>query len=277
MRLLLFFFLLPAIASAQFSTKKIIVEGKGSPVVLLAGGRWDMQSFSQPSAALSSNHQVIRMEHFNVQYATEGLRLPPGYSLQNESEAIGKTLDSLGIKKPVVLIGWSYGALMAMDFALNHPQRVQQLVLYEPPAFWVAKAKKESPAGMAQMIELTRSFTPDAAITESQLAQFRCILDSCDTSAIRNHPQWQVWAKQKDRLRGLSAVASHTDSIERLHSFRQPVLLLTGTGTAAFHRRINQLLSAEFPNATLKEIGGGHSAPQAAVGEFIQAIKVFIQ
>ena len=277
MKALLFFFLLPTIAIAQYSTKKVMVEGKGSPVVLLAGGRWDMQSFSQPSKALSSNHQVIRMEHFNVHYAAEGLPLPPGYSLQKESEAIGTTLDSLGITKPVVLIGWSYGALMAMDFALNHPEKIERLVLYEPPAFWVAKAKGESPEGMVKMIQLTQSFTSDAIIMESQLAQFRCILDSCDTSAIRNHLQWPVWAKQKDRLRGLSVVANHMDSIKRLHSFRRPVLLLTGKGTVAFHRRINQLLSAEFPSATLKEIGGGHSAPQAAVGEFIQAIIEFIR
>jgi pimeloyl-ACP methyl ester carboxylesterase len=265
----------------QWSTSpeytKVIIEGRGSPVVLLAGGRWDIQSFSQPAAALSNSHKVIRMEHFNVQYANEGLTLPPGYSVHKESEAIGRTLDSLGIKEPIVLMGWSFGALMAMDFALNYPERIRQLVLYEPPAFWVAREKGESPEGMQQMIQLSQSFTPDAMITEAQLAQFRCILDSCDTAAIRNHPQWPVWTKQKNRLRGLSAVANHTDSLHRLKAFKQPVLILTGTGTVAFHRRINQLLAAEFPVITSKEIAGGHSAPQAAVNEFIEALKGFIK
>lgn len=276
-RLLLFFVFLQTTAFGQYSTKKVIVEGKGSPVVLLAGGRWDMQSFSEPAAALRGNYQVIRMEHFNVQYAKEELMMPPGYSVQKESEAIGKTLDSLGIKEPIVLIGWSYGALMAMDFALNHPSRIHKLVLYEPPAFWVAKAKGESPANMHQMIRLTQTFTPEASISEAQLAQFRCILDGCDTAAIRHQPQWSVWAKQKDRLRGLSAVANYIDSIERLHSFKQPVLILTGKGTVAFHRRINELLMKEFPVATAKEIAGGHSAPQVAVNEFIQAIQKFLK
>lgn len=277
MRLLLVFLFLQAAAFAQPFTKKVIVDGYGSPVVLLAGGRWDMQSFSGPAAALSNSHQVIRMEHFNVQYAKEGLLLPPAYSVQKESEAIGKTLDYLGIKEPVVLVGWSFGALMAMDFALNHPDRIKKLVLYEPPAFWVAKARGESPVGMQQMIQLTQLFTPQAPITDMQLAQFRCILESCDTAAIRNHPQWPVWAKQKDRLRGLSAVASHTDSPGRLHAFKQPVLMLTGKGTVAFHRRINELLHTEFPNASIKDIAGGHSAPQEALTEFIQAIKEFIK
>jgi pimeloyl-ACP methyl ester carboxylesterase len=277
MRLLFLLLLFPPCVFAQYTTKKVIVEGKGPPVVLLAGGRWDMQSFSEPAAALSSDHRVIRMEHFNVHYANEGLTLPQGYSLQQESEAIGRTLDSLGIKDPVVLIGWSFGALMAMDFALNFPTRIRQLVLYEPPAFWVAKAKGESPVGMQQMIELSRNFTPTATITEGQLAQFRCILDSCDTTQIRKHPQWSVWAQHKNRLRGLSVVAGHTDSLVRLNDFKQPVLILTGKGTVAFHRRINQLLAEEFPLAIAKEIAGGHSAPQAAVQEFIEAVKNFIK
>ena len=94
---------------------------------------------------------------------------------------------------------------------------------------------------------------------------------------VRHHPQWFVWVKQKERLRGLSVVANHTDSLRRLHGFKQPVLVLTGKGTVAFHRRINELLAKEFPQATLKEIAGGHSAPQAAVHEFIEAIIHFIK
>jgi pimeloyl-ACP methyl ester carboxylesterase len=275
MRLLLFLILFQSAALAQ-TIKKVIVSGNGSPVVLLAGGRWDMQSFSVPAASLSKSHKVIRMEHFNVQYANEGLMLPPDYSVRLESDAIGKTLDSLGITEPVTVIGWSLGALMAMDFALNHSDRVKKLVLYEPPAFWVAKAKGESPKGMQEMIQLTQLFTPQAVITDAHLAQFRCILDKCDTVAIRNHPQWPVWAKRKDRLKGLSVVANHTDSLERVNAFMQPVLILTGKGTVEFHRRINQLLKTEFPNSTLKEIAGGHSAPQDAVNEFTQAVSDFI-
>jgi pimeloyl-ACP methyl ester carboxylesterase len=236
-----------------------------------------MASFSQPAKALSGKHQVIRMEHLNVQYAKEGLSLPANYSLATESEAIGYTLDSLKIEGPVVLVGWSYGALIALDFALNHPSRVRKLILYEPPAFWVATAKGESPAGMQQMLQLLQSFTPNATITQAQYAQFRCILEGCDPLVITTHPQWSTWVKQKDRLRGLSAVATHSDSLKRLQSFRQPVLILTGAGTVAYHQRINQLLAVELPGAKSKDIPGGHTAPQAAVDEFIQTIVEFVE
>lgn len=277
MRFFVVLLFLHSVSFAQYTTKKVIVNGSGPPLVLLAGGRWDMQSFSDPATSLGSTHRVIRMEHFNVQYANNGLLLPAGYSLKKESDAIGSTLDSLGIKHPVVLVGWSFGALMAMDFALNYPERVSKLVLYEPPAFWLAHAKGESPENMETMIQLTKAFTPQASITEAQLAAFRCLLDKCDTAEIRNHPQWQVWASRKDRLRGLSVVANHVDTITRLQSFKQPVLILTGKGTVKFHRRINELLNNEFPNSSLIEIAGGHSAPQEAVREFIDVVSGFIR
>ena len=111
MRQIFIFLFIANLSFGQPSTKKILIEGKGSPVVLLAGGRWDMKSFTEPAAALSHHHLVIRMEHFNVQYANEGNTLPADYSLKAESEAIGKTLDSMGIHEPVILVGWSFGAL----------------------------------------------------------------------------------------------------------------------------------------------------------------------
>ncbi len=58
-----------------------------------------------------------------------------------ESEAIKFTLDSLNIKEPVILVGHSYGGLIAFDFALNHPDHIRSLVLIEPPIFGIAEIK----------------------------------------------------------------------------------------------------------------------------------------
>ena len=87
----------------------------------------DISAYAPHAQALSRNYMVIRMEHFNVQYADENRTLPADYSVKMESEAIGKTLDSLNIKEPVVLVGWSYGAVIAYDFALHHPRRIRCL------------------------------------------------------------------------------------------------------------------------------------------------------
>jgi len=268
--------LLPLCSSAQL-IKKVLVDGYGTPVVMLPGGTADISVFEQHAKQLSATYKVIRMEHFNVQFADENRMLPVDYSVKMESEAVGTTLDSLRITDPVVLVGWSYGGVIALDFALNHPERVRSLILSEPPSFWIAEAKKESPEGMQKIIELTSHFTPSAVITEKDVKEFRCAFLNCDSVDITKLPQWPTWLKQKNRLRGTAAVSAYKNKVENLQHFKKPVLLINGSSTVAFHKRINQLLATEFPNSSQKEIPGGHNAPTAYPAEFIRAMTDFIK
>lgn len=51
----------------------------------------------------------------------------PGYS-----QWLVRFLDDLPIKTPVVLLGHSFGSLVASDFAAKHPSRVAKLILINP-------------------------------------------------------------------------------------------------------------------------------------------------
>lgn len=263
--------------SAQHNIKKVLVEGEGIPIVMLAGGTADMSGFALPSKELSGNYKVIRMEHFNVQYATEGLFLPKNYSVGMESEAIKYNLDSLHIKEPIVLVGHSYGGVIALDFALNYPNRIRSLVLIEPPVFGMAEAKNESPEGMKKMQKLVKELTPQADITEDQVERFRCALLNCDSFSIRQHPQWATWVKQKNRLRGLSAIGKFKMSLKKLHQFQKPVLIITGTETVTFHKRIDELLTEAFPFARQIIIQSGHAIPTTAPKELLKYLLEFIK
>lgn len=267
--------LLPFFNSAQL-TKKVLVEGQGQPIIMLPGGTADILAYTPHAKELSAKYMVIRMEHLNVQFADEGRTLPANYAVKMESEAIGTTLDSLHIDEPIILAGWSYGAVIALDFALSHPERIKALVLFEPPSFWIAKEKKESPEGMKTMQGHSSGFGPATIITEKDVIDFRCGLLNCDSIDIKKHPQWSTWLKQKDRLRGLAAVNKYKNKIKNLNRFTKPVLVMNGSTTVVFHKRINELLAAEFPHAVKKEIPGGHNAPVAYATEFTKAITDFI-
>jgi len=266
-----------AYALAQLKIKKVLVEGEGLPIVMLAGGTADMSVFAVPAIELSSQHKVIRMEHFNVQYASDGLLLPNNYSVRMESEAIKYTLDSLAIKEPIVLVGHSYGGVIALDFALRYPTRIRSLVLIEPPVFSIAEAKNESPKGMKEMQDLLAKLTPHADITEDHVERFRCALMNCDSSSIRQLPQWTMWVVQKNRMRGLSVVNGFNLDLKKLHAFQKPVLMITGTRTAEFHKRINKLLTMEFTNAKEVSIQSGHAIPSTAPKELVKSLQEFIK
>lgn len=259
------------------TTKRVLIEGDGTPIVLLNGGTADMSVFTVHSKELARKYKVIRMEQFNIQYANEGLMLPQDYSVHMESEAIKFTLDSLRINEPIVLVGHSYGGLIAFDFALNHPDYIRSLVLVEPPIFSIAEKNNESPEGMEKTKQLTKQFTPQAEITEDMVKQFRCDLMNCDTFDIHKHPLWLTWIKQRNRLRGLSAVSNYHFDPKKLQTFQKPVLIITGTQTVPFHKRIDELLTREFSSAKTATLPGGHTAVNTSPHEFVDCLFKFLQ
>jgi pimeloyl-ACP methyl ester carboxylesterase len=58
-------------------------------------------------------------------------RPPKGYGLEQMVEDLRGVLDATGHPEPVTLVGNSYGALLALAFAVHHPQRVAGLVLVD--------------------------------------------------------------------------------------------------------------------------------------------------
>jgi pimeloyl-ACP methyl ester carboxylesterase len=255
--------------------KSVLVEGNGPPVVLLHGGTFDYHSFAAHSKLLADEFIVIRMQQFNVEYADRGKMLPNGYSVRMESDAIEATLDSLQINEPVIVVGHSYGGVVAFDFALNHPEKVRSLVLVEAPLFDIAKVKGQLTEQMNQINTLTSNFTPQATITEEMIRTFRCEMTKCDTFDIRTHPMWSKWLKQKDRLRGLSVVPAYKIDFKKLHAFQKPVLLLTGSSTLEANKVIDTLLSREFANAKTGSLPGEHIAIYQNPEMFAKILKEF--
>jgi pimeloyl-ACP methyl ester carboxylesterase len=90
-------------------------------------------------------------------------------------------------------------------------------------------------------------------------------------------PQWENWVKQKNRLRGLSSVPGYKINLERLQQFRKPALIITGKQTVAFHKRINELLADQLPNAKTVTMEGGHLCPVTHPQEFLKILVEFVE
>jgi pimeloyl-ACP methyl ester carboxylesterase len=52
------------------------------------------------------------------------------YSVQAALDDIGRVIDATGIERPI-LVGWSYGATLAVRYAAQHPEEVGGLVLID--------------------------------------------------------------------------------------------------------------------------------------------------
>ena len=56
-----------------------------------------------------------------------------------ESHAFGASIDEIQ-REGTLDRGLVHGAVITLDYALGHPERVRTLTLIEPPALWALKA-----------------------------------------------------------------------------------------------------------------------------------------
>ena len=106
----------------------VLEEGSGPPVVLLHGNGAMAEDFVASGLVdrLSANHRVIIPDRpgFGHTPRSHGKL----WTAHAQAELIAAALDRLGIEQPVVL-GHSWGVMVALDLARQHPDKVGALVL----------------------------------------------------------------------------------------------------------------------------------------------------
>ena len=96
--------------------------GAGLPVILLHAGIADLRMWEPQAKAFEKDFDVIRLD----QRGFGKSELPPGS--WSPVEDLLSIIDELALK-PAHLVGCSMGGATAIDFALEHPERLSKLVL----------------------------------------------------------------------------------------------------------------------------------------------------
>lgn len=101
------------------------VQGAGDPIVWIHGGGVDHRMWQPQMAYFSPHYQVISYDirGHGQSHFTENSK--------PDIQDLLSLIDSLGIEK-THLVGLSLGSVLATDFALAYPGRVQKLVLLSP-------------------------------------------------------------------------------------------------------------------------------------------------
>ncbi|MFJ4843942.1 alpha/beta fold hydrolase [Streptomyces sp. NPDC088733] len=102
------------------------VTGEGPPVVLVHAGIADHRMWDAVAPGLAERHTVIRYDLRGF-----GESAPPTGPFSETDDLLG-LLDHLGHDR-VRVVGASWGARVAADFTLTHPDRVHSLALLAPP------------------------------------------------------------------------------------------------------------------------------------------------
>jgi pimeloyl-ACP methyl ester carboxylesterase len=126
-------------ASASPTTKHIAIngvdlvyldEGVGRPVVFVHGAMSDGRVWEGQRAAVAANYRFIAptMRYFGTSaWPDEGRN----FSIAIFAQDLASFIEALNAG-PVDLVAWSYGGPIALTTAVQHPQLVRGIFLYEP-------------------------------------------------------------------------------------------------------------------------------------------------
>jgi len=178
------------------------------------------------------------------------------------------------------LVGLSLGGRIAIDFALDHPEMVEKLVLAGPglsgwkdwsaeDTTWIVVARRAARArdsvGMA-LAWLTSDYMRPAMEQPRLATRLRAI-------ASDNATYWMGLARHGEVERDADPPA-----LGRLAAIRSPTLLLVGDRDSPVIRRIVDTLALSIPGAAVRVIhAAGHMVNMEAAAAFNRAVLAFLQ
>ena len=114
----------------------------GAPLVLLPGGGATSTVWIANVAALARSHRVLAVDVMGDvgRSVNDGAPLPLRTAL-NLFEWLDAVLDHLGVNASAV-VGHSYGAMIALAYALHGSRRVESLVLLDPTSCFAGMSPK---------------------------------------------------------------------------------------------------------------------------------------
>src|SRR6202012_4315806 len=112
--------------------------GSGEPVILLHGGLANSNYWGHQVRALAGRYRVIVMDSRGHGRSSRDAK-PYGYGLM--AADVIALMDYLKIANAAI-VGWSDGAIIGLDLAMHHPERVSRLFAF---------AANSDPSGVADI------------------------------------------------------------------------------------------------------------------------------
>ena len=236
-----------------------VEKGNGIPVVLIHGGLADYREWNPQIERISSHYRVVAYSR-RYNYPNNNAEILPDHSAIVEARDLAALLDELKLER-VHIVGYSYGALTALFFATEHPERVRSLTLAEPPILgWL----NQIPGGQAELDRFMQTMWRPAGEAFQKGEPERALRIACDYfSGKGSYDQVPAEFRQSlmDNIREWKALTTSRDAFPPLsrdvvRNLKFPILLITGEKTLAPLRMINDALNQLLRNAKQVTIPG---------------------
>jgi len=264
-------------------------EGAGEPVVMVHGNPTWSFYYRNLVQALRDDYRAIVPDHIGC-----GLSDKPGdaryrYTLEQRVADLGALLDHLDLEGRITLVAHDWGGMIAMAWAVRHPERVGRIVLMNTAAFhlpadmrlpvalwfvrntriapylvrrfnlfsrgasWLAPAKRMSK-------ELRRAYCAPYDTWENRIATLRFVQD---IPLVPDDPAYPL-------------VSEVESGLERFRD--TPVLLLWGEKDFVFQPKVLTIFEKIWPHAEVHRFAdAGHYVLEDAGAEIAPRVRDFLK
>jgi len=248
--------------------------GSGEAIVFLHGFTGSHRDWAHQKAFLSGTYRLIAVDlrgHGN----SEAPGVEEGYSIKLFSEDVYALLGTIGIEN-CCLVGHSMGGFTALQFVLDHPERVRALVLVDTssgdfervPGYDQLRARLDD---LALNVGLEAAFEYDAANNPVRIERFS------------KHPEWKEVARRKVLNTSVDgyiytprAFGKWKPVTGRLSEIKVPTLIFLGEDDTPF-LTASQVLHGSIKDSALVVVpGAGHSPHEEAPEFFNRHLKAFL-
>jgi pimeloyl-ACP methyl ester carboxylesterase len=208
------------------------IQGSGSPLLLIIGLSFSLLDWGTKLPELLSLHYKVIL--FDNRDAGETSRSSHAYTLAQMAADAAGLLDALGEPKAHVF-GVSMGGMIAQHFALNHANKLNQLILGCTMAGGTCSQ-------MGAFNDLFNSDVLEVLFTADFIQSHQTDLVSFFKTTRPFHSQGDALARQ------FWAVSSH-DTCDRLQKITAPTLVITGDRDRVIPPQNSDILTAKIPGA----------------------------
>ena len=230
--------------------------GSGPPLLFISGTGGDLRV--QPNVFASPLAKTFDLLAYDQRGLGRTDKPDVPYSMAQYADDAAALLDHVGWDEALV-IGVSFGGMVAQELVLRHPRRVKRLVLActspggaggaSYPFHEIEHLKGEARARFLIPISDTRR---DAAWAAANAAEYEKLVELSSADPFAGEP-----GRAEGAHRQLEARAKH-DTWDRLGQIACPVLIAAGRYDGIALPATQEKMASRIPGAELKVFEGGH-------------------
>ena len=231
------------------------IVGTGQRVLFFNGSGATLESAQLFINALAKECQVLAHDQRGLGKTS----IPDGpYTMAHYASDAAALLDHVGWETCVV-VGMSFGGMVAQEFAVTYPQRVERLMLLCTSA--------GGDAGSSYPLHELGALSPEErnakvlTLTDSRYTPEWLAEHPADAEMVRIRNEQAAIPKSKDVMKGerlqLIARIGH-DVADRLHNIASPTFVAAGAFDGIAPVSNSEEIVKRIPDATMRVYQGGH-------------------